>query len=103
MSRPTITLQDVFNAVQALGGRVGSLETKFDDTFQTLNGKVDNLVQGQNQLQLTVDNLVTGHLYLGNDIKQLRAFTETGFDTMGDRFDRLEDQVDRIEATVGLA
>jgi hypothetical protein len=43
---------------------------------------------------------VVGYLDFRADFKSLRDITVSGFETFNDRFDRLESQVDQLEAAI---
>jgi predicted nuclease with TOPRIM domain len=55
---------------------------------------LEDLADGQHLLMLSVDARFDN---LDKDLKELREYVESGFDTMNGRFDRLEDRVDHLE------
>jgi uncharacterized phage infection (PIP) family protein YhgE len=73
-----------------------------------LHSKVNDLIGGQHEILAAIADL-TSHQYgfdsklnsLDQGLGELKEYTYAGFDTMNDRFDRLEDQVDRLSAELG--
>jgi hypothetical protein len=72
--------------------------------------KVSDLADGQHELFLLVSELASAQDKLAtktsvdkiaHDLENLKDYTYAGFDTMNTRFDRLEDQVDRLAAEIG--
>ncbi len=67
------------------------------------------LFDGQQSLTRSIQTLTdtTNNIYgivskLQIDVTELRSYTEAGFDTMNDRFDRLEARVDGLEGQLAI-
>ncbi len=95
-----VRVDDLTEKVYDLTERVDSLETKvgsLEDSHQTLAGMVSNLAVEQKSFRYTLDNLTAGYVDFRSEFKKLRDITSSGFDTMNDRFDRVEDRVGQLE------
>ena len=98
MTKPAVTLQDLYDGQQllirlfnGLDSRVANLESR----MESLSVKVESLDNKVDKLDAKVEGL-------GRDLSKLRAYTEAGFDTLNDRFDRLEARMDGFEGRGGL-
>jgi len=92
MPKKTITLDDLYQGQQKLVVTISDLY----QGQQELSHKFDNLSVKVSGLDSKVGVLAQAVRQNTEDISDLKVYTEAGFDTMNGRFDRLEDQVDRL-------
>jgi hypothetical protein len=78
--------------------------TSLDDLnsgIKLLNKRFDKLDQDVSGIGVVLNGLSTVVHALAHDLKDLRIYTEAGFDTMNGRFDYVDDRFDRLDSQFG--